>query len=682
MSRALYSLLFLFAGTFGVRAQLVINELLPANHGTTTDSAGRTPDWIEIYNPTTRPVDLQGWRLAMAGRQHVFTAPLLVAPRGHRLLWCDGRSEEGPDHIAFKLAREGGALLLIAPDGITIADVFSHPAMPGDVSIGRHPDGARAWSYFTEPTAGRANTLLPTPIRTQCSMPQAADAGFHPTSFPLTLLADSSDRIRFTLDGSSPLREGAMTYTAPLVVDTSVVLRAVAQRVGALDSEELRATYLIGEHVDRAMLLNLDPKDLWDDSTGIYTTGVHNNNTRRGKEWERAGWVLTADGAEHRIGVRLSGSGSRGARKRSFKLYAREDDFHFADGAAMSEGLLRADATPHAFLRNTLLEELVRRHGLYVDVQHSAPVPLYLNAKPWGLYRWMPAKDADWLKARNACEAVDLLEGPAFTALSGSNDHFLRAQELLVHGAPVDSIEAMMDLASLVDLACMDLWTGRADHEMNVRCYRPRQPGGRWKWVLFDMDLWAPPNENSVQRMCLAAAPETPFVPHLLAHPALQQRLLARMTALQAAVFAQVVSVADSIHRANEVSLLADFRRWELELDMPHPDSSLAAVKRFATTRPDALFAHLARHTGRKLRTVQVEAPAAELGRLLLNGLALAPGTHAIRCFSGVPVELEAKPAAGVEFADWKGTDLHSLQGTVDLTRTRNLRPVFRSVVP
>lgn len=664
--------------------RILLNEVLPGNRGITTDSAGRTPDWIEVYNPTTKAVDLNGWRIAMAGRQHVFTAPLAVPPRSWKLLWCDGRTDEGSDHIAFKLAREGGALLLIAPDGLTITDVFSYPETPGNVSIGRWPDGAKAWSFFPSPTPGRQLDRATQQIKGVCDAPRVShQAGVHLAPIELQLHADEGCSIRYTLDGTPPTESTGEVYTAPIAIASNTVVRAIAHAPQRLPSPVRTAAFIIGQPNGEGLALSLAPEDLWDDTTGIYTTGAFANNTRSGKEWERPG-VLQRFGDSIAVdaSVRISGSGSRGLRKRSFRLSARGELFSFADGLPSDEAALRADATPHAFLRNTTLEALVHRYGLHVAMQPSTPLPLYLNGKPWGLYRWMPAKDDAWLAALAGAEALDVLEGPAFNTVSGSSKHFLRAQELLVRGAPLDSITSAIDVSSLIDLACIDLWTGRADHELNVRCYRPRQPGGRWRWVLFDMDLWAPPNENSAQRMSLAAAPETPFVPQLLAHADLQEMLLARITALQATAFAQAADVADSIHTAHRDALLADHRRWELELSHPHPDSSLAMMKAFAAARPDHLFNHLARATGRKLRTVRIEAPTAELGTILLEGLPLAPGHHEVLCLSGVPLALEARVAPESEFGGWKGIDLEGAAGKKDISRARSIRTVFRKLVP
>ncbi len=678
------SLLYLCLCTIVVRAQnhLLLNEVQTGNKGITTDSAGRTPDWIEVYNPTGKAVDLNGWRIAMAGRQHVFTHPIVVATKSYRVLWCDGRTDEGPDHIAFKLAREGGALLLIAPDGITIADVFSYPEVPGDVSIGRYPDAAKSWSFFATPTPGRANHSEEGSVRHRWVAPTADHAsGYHESPFELALFADPAAVIHFTSDGSEPSETHGAVYSEPLSIEGSTTVRAITLGKGGLASAPFSATYLIGQGTD-AIALAMAPADLWDDSTGIYTTGAFNNNTRSGEAWEREGVVQWVDGEPIDVAVRISGSGSRGARKRSFKLFAAEGAFTFADGTELNEAMLRADAAPHAWLRNATLEELVRRHALHVEVQPSRTAPLYLNAAYWGLYRWMPGKDASWLRQLSGAEALDVLEGPAASALSGNDAHYERSLAMLLRGAPMDSLETMIDLGSLIDLACVDLWTGRADHELNVRCYRPREKGGRWRWVLYDMDLWAPANENSAQRMGLAAAPETPFVPQLLAQAELQERLLARITALQATAFAQAPEVADSLHRAHADELMDNYRRWELELEMPHPDSSLDAVKGFAAGRPVHLFAHLARSTARKTRTVTVDVPPSEQATVLMDGLVLKPGRQNVRCFSGVRIPMEVRPRDGYEFAGWKGTGAETARRGIELYRSKHLRPLLRAIVP
>src|SRR5690606_5447018 len=182
-------------------------------------------------------------------------------------------------------------------------------------------------------------------------------------------------------------------------------------------------------------------------------------------------------------------------------------------------------------LRNSFMEEIARCSGNRVDVQPGLPLPLYLNGRYHGLYRAMPAKGKEWVRHLNGNQPVELIEGPAGEVVQGDDKHYRKLLDALLAGTALDTIAHMADLASLVELACFDLWTGRADHELNVRCWRPAQPGGRWRWVMYDMDQWAPPADRTLARMCGAAMPEAPYLPPLLADPGSRELLLARMAA-------------------------------------------------------------------------------------------------------------------------------------------------------
>jgi hypothetical protein len=671
------------------QATVLINEVLPSNAGTWTLPDGTTPDWVELVNTGKAPVDLVGMRLVLGARTHVIDAPMVVPAGGRRLLIASGNPARGPEHLAFKLPRTGGSLMLIDARGTAVLDVFTWPELPPGVSMGRCPDGGERWSFFGTPTPGQANAAGPE-LRTIAPAPVAHPApGRHAAPVTIDLSAPDDGRVHYTLDGSAPGPDDPV-WSGPLRIDRNTVVRARTWRPGALPGPELCATYLIGPGPDTFLALVMDPLDLAGDS-GIYQPGLHANHTRSGRAWERPARVLLpGEAVPIAVGVRLHGSGSRGLAKRSFKLYARgrhgspAHGIPLPDGTAFHEVILRADAGPHAFLRNTLMEDLVRRYDLHVDVQPSTALPLYVNGRAWGLYRLMPPKDAEWVRAITGAEALDLLAGPALRPLSGSDDHFRAALAGLLRAAPMDSLEARMDLNSLVDLACLDLWTGRADHELNVRLHRPRQPGGRWRWILYDMDVWASADDNSLARMLGAAMPEAPWLGAIMAHPELSLRLLARLVAMQATVLHPHVAgaVADSIHARHAACLQADHRRWDLELDMAAPEVSLRTVRAFITERPTHLMQHLARHTGRALRTVTMEAPPAHAGRLLLEGLPLPPGRHTVTVLSGVPMRLEAVPAHGVEFAGWKGVDGDTPAVQVDLARHRTVRPAFRWLVP
>ncbi len=689
--RALAILCALFAvGLLPAQTTLVINELQAANHHTLVMADGDTPDWIELYNPGRKSVDLQGMLLTLRDERHVFTGSLRVAPKSHVVLYCDGRLSEGPEHVGFRLDRDGGTVLLIAADQVTILDVFSFPAMTSDISLGRVPDGAKAWSLLEEPTPGQPNAMPNTGVlRARAALPEVDhEAGAYADPITLTLRVSEGTTIHYTTDGSNPTTAKASVANGPIHIGSSTVVRAIATGPGLLPSAELNNTYLIGAPPPRALALSMDPAGLWADSTGINVDGAFANFSRGGQAWERPAHVQRLGDSSIPVGVRISGSGSRGQPKRSFKLYLRDryespdSGWAFADGTHCDEVMLRADATPHAFLRNLLMSTLVERYGLNVETQPSEVLTLYLNGAHWGLYRALPPKDAQWLRQRSGAEAVDVLEGPGLTPLAGRNTSFTAARQALLDGAPVDSLARWIDLGSLIDLASLDVFTGRADHDLNVRCYRPRQPGGRWRWVLFDMDLWAPAGENSVERMCASSPTDTPYLRQLLAHPDLQERLLARITALQATALHPAVAgpVLDSLYRTHAVALQMDHARWSAEMELPLPLASKQDVADHLAARPEHLMKHLATQTGRTVERVRIEVPPAHQGQVLLDGLPLPPGRQQVRCLSGIPATVELRPAAGYEAGTSKGLKGDGPYPFEDLSRSGPIRVQFALV--
>lgn len=671
---------------------VVINELQAANRHTHTATDGSTPDWVELFNPTAARIDLAGMRFAVAGRVHMIDAPLTIAPGEHRLIWFDGRPRLGADHAGFTLPRKGGTLLLIATDGASVLDVFSYPAMAGDLSVGRLRDGSQAWSFFNNPTPGGAN-LGQVAVHGRTTTP-TQDTSFAGSGGEvlLPLLADEGATIRYTTDGTEPTLSNGHVYTAPIVIDRDLVIRARSFMDGHLPSREFCSSFHRGDTPRDGITIAMDPAGLSDDSTGINVEGALSNFSRKGRTWERLAMVKFngTDDAPVPIGISIHGSGSRGLAKRSFKLHARDRYDSPVNGLRLNgseffqEGILRADAGAHTFLRNMFLERIVAKYHLHVDVQPSRPMPLHLNGHYWGLYRWMPPKDEQWLEHISGSEAVDVLEGPAAVVRSGSDAHFKVAVENLMALAPVDTLARYIDLENLIDLACLDLYTGRADHDLNVRLYRPRQPGGRWRWVLFDMDLWAPAGENSVERMASGASAETPYVPQLLAQPGLQEKLLARMSALLATALSpkEAVAIADSLFAVHRADMQADHARWNDEMKRPEPAASHAELCDFVRQRTAHVMEHIGARTGRKLKTIKVEAPPAEAGSLALEGLVLSPGEQEVVGFAGVPLRFTFHANEGQELAGWKGVNEDGATLVIDPAGIRVLHPLVRPRLP
>jgi len=83
------------AGMQTTRSSLVINEIMALNPGTVLDERLTASDWVELYNKSDEPIDLEGFALSdsrSASRRWMFP-DVLLPPRECLLVWCSGRDE-------------------------------------------------------------------------------------------------------------------------------------------------------------------------------------------------------------------------------------------------------------------------------------------------------------------------------------------------------------------------------------------------------------------------------------------------------------------------------------------------------------------------------------------------------------------------------------------------------------
>lgn len=137
---------------------VVVNELQASNTTTVQDTAGAWPDWIELYNGEAEPYDLSGCSLSndlADPRKHVLESGAL-APGAFLLLWADGDTEEGADHLNFRLDAGGGELGFYDAEGRPLTRL-RYEAQAADMSGARVPDGAKTWVATRVPTPGAEN---------------------------------------------------------------------------------------------------------------------------------------------------------------------------------------------------------------------------------------------------------------------------------------------------------------------------------------------------------------------------------------------------------------------------------------------------------------------------------------------------------------------------------------------
>ena len=142
-------------------SSLFINELMADNDVTIPGPDMNYPDWIELYNAGTEPLNLSGLYLT-----DDFTNPTkwqfpnnsTIDSGEYLLIWGDGynTSKEGL-YATFQLNANGDSVALFSSDGTTIIDSVTFRKQIRDTSYGRLPDAGDDWEYFSDSTPGSAN---------------------------------------------------------------------------------------------------------------------------------------------------------------------------------------------------------------------------------------------------------------------------------------------------------------------------------------------------------------------------------------------------------------------------------------------------------------------------------------------------------------------------------------------
>ena len=141
-TRIATALVWVWAATASVSAQVVISEFVADNKTTLADEDGQFPDWIEVYNTGTSTVNLSGWSLTddpTRQARWLFPATNLTA-KGFLVVFASGKNRQvigEPLHTDFSLKASGEYLALIAPNG-TVATEFAptFPKQYPDISYG------------------------------------------------------------------------------------------------------------------------------------------------------------------------------------------------------------------------------------------------------------------------------------------------------------------------------------------------------------------------------------------------------------------------------------------------------------------------------------------------------------------------------------------------------------------
>lgn len=507
--------------------QLRINEIVASNTGSAFDpDFGDTGDWVELYNTGPDAADLTSLTLSdSAGNptKWLFPAGSSVPADSYLLVWCDNQSiVDNAFHTNFALSAGGETVVLYDTRSATVVDQIVFPALGADEAYARFPDGSGVFVKTIITTPNAANQ-----IGQRGDAPVfSAVSGLYSSPMPVSISAPDATEIRYTIGGADPTKTSTQ-YTVALAVSATTVLRARAYYAAPLNPSLISsASYLYdtaGNRTIPSLNLIMDPKDLFDPATGIYT-----NYNARGDDWERPGHavLVNPDGSvmrESGVGVRINGGSSRGLAKKSFRLYLRAS---YGQSSWTLPWLTRTTAPSfnNLVLRGnnndgilnsstaqihqvTFFRDQMMRHwhgdtgALGIDGFFCA---LYLNGQYWGLYNpcervtdnYMESKagGADWDVVKGTWDSTlkyntevldgDLVEWNNFLA-------WLDASDLSV-STGLAALQQRIDYNGFLKYFSLNIAGQNEDWPQNNWIATRRRGDPTAKWVFHENDAeWA-----------------------------------------------------------------------------------------------------------------------------------------------------------------------------------------------
>lgn len=134
-----------------------INEVVSSNDGVSIDDTGQPEDWLELINASDTTINLKEFAIADSARQFHPLPNIELMPGQTLQLWADDETDQGVDHLPFKLSADGDSLFIRQNSTGDIVEQVEIPPMRTDYAYARFPSGSGAFSICRYTSAGTPN---------------------------------------------------------------------------------------------------------------------------------------------------------------------------------------------------------------------------------------------------------------------------------------------------------------------------------------------------------------------------------------------------------------------------------------------------------------------------------------------------------------------------------------------
>ncbi len=564
------------------RGGLVINEVISSNSAYKKYS-GDYYDIVEIYNGTNESVNLGDYFLSDKSKNlQRYKLPDVTLEAGkYHLVYCTRRGGSDPD---FSISSKGEKLYLTNSEGY-VCDALFVPELLHNISYGRY-DGKLV--YFETPSLGSANEAGYEEI----SAPPAAsvESGIYDSDVSVTITSDGT--IYYTTDGSQPTVDSKRYEGEPITFDKTGNLRMICKKGEYIASKESTYTYFVSipDYSLPVIMVAVDDDAMFG-ADGPYTKSskktelpAHVSYFENGSEKFSVGCGVKLFGGTSvqyaKKSLQLKFRGKYGASKLEYKVFDNLDIESFNTLVLRAGG----QAQYRSMISDEVGSSIAGLSGNMPSLllQSYKACDLYVNDRYMGVYFIREKIDDDFVASHLGGDPEDVTivrsiwKGVATVTGVDSkewNDIWTFAQKKdLTIAENYEYMKSVIDFDSLIDYYIMEMFVANTDSG-NLKICKTRYGDGKWRWILFDLDLafllQRSGADTYLGSLKVESRPFNPIIYNLLKNKEFsayfEERLMMHVgtTLSNEAVKGRI----DSIYNEVAHDMVYEIERWKNEVD-------------------------------------------------------------------------------------------------------------------
>ena len=538
-------------------------------------------DYVELKNPGADDLDLSQLYIGKSTFEKALNIPSAkLSAGGYRIVYFgdetkyDGKTDTV--YVDLGLNRYSNDLYLFDRDG-NVIDSMQTSLLFDKTSAGRISDDSDTVYYFKQVTPGAQNSTT-TYSKAVGSPTFSLEGGYVEAGSQLVITAPEGCLVYYTVDGSSPT-ESSKIYTSPITIDKTTSVRARAYKSGALPSDEASVSFIVGrKHNMPVVFINAEANDLFSEKTGIWADGPnfdsesmkYDDSSLSGAKkedlffadaskyanywnsWERPVSFTYIDENGNQVlnfnaGIKTFGQYSRVHDQKSVSInlkdkYGIKEVVYpfFGDDYinVFSSLVLRAGGQDayrahirDAFVARALLGKI------NCEVMNYRPVVCYVNGEYWGIYDLRERISDEFVANHTGADPdnLDRMKGSSIVQ-SGTSENYNALYKFITTKDMSNSdnyayVCSQMDIDNYIDYWISQIYFANTDPG-NIKFYRERTEGAKWRWIPYDFDWSMSSEENRFNYVFVQDKKIYGIIQHLIKNSTFKKKFVSRFCEL------------------------------------------------------------------------------------------------------------------------------------------------------